>query len=55
MFFIPYFMAQATWEVHMNQSGRPLDVEVNAHTQAEARRIAEAQYPGYKAGRAKRA
>jgi hypothetical protein len=48
-------MAQSTWEVHMNQSGRPLDVEVKAHTQAEARRIAEGQYPGYKAGRAKRA
>ncbi len=55
MFYITSVMAQSTWEVHMNQSGRPLDVEVNAHTQAEARRIAEAQYPGYKAGRARRA
>ncbi len=48
-------MAQSTWEVHMNQSGRPLDVQVIAHTQAEARKQAEHLYPGYKAGRAKRA
>ena len=47
-------MAQSIWEVHMNQSGRPLDVTVNAHSQAEARRMAEHQNPGYKAGRTKR-
>ena len=38
----------------MNKSGRPLDVEVQATSQQEARRHAEHMYPGYKAGAAKR-
>ena len=47
-------MATSTWEVHMNNSGRPMDVQVQAGNQAEARKFAEHQYPGYKAGRTKR-
>ncbi len=54
MFLITSVMAQSTWDVHMNMSGRPLDVQVIAHTQAEARKQAERLYPGYKAGRTKR-
>ena len=42
-------MAQATWAVKLIDKGRTLQVHVQAHTQAEARTIAEHQYPGYKA------
>ena len=47
-------MATSTWAVHMNKQGRPMDVQVQAANQAEARRFAEHQYPGYKAGSSKR-
>jgi len=48
-------MAQATWAVKLIDKGRTLQVPVQAHTQAEARTIAERQYPGYKAMSAQRA
>ena len=42
-------MAQETWNVKLIDKGRTLQVQVQAHTQAEARRVAEHHYPGYKA------
>jgi hypothetical protein len=48
-------MAQETWNVKLIDKGRTLQVQVQAHTQAEARRVAEHHYPGYKAMTAQRA
>lgn len=47
-------MAQDTWQVKLIDKGRTMQVEVQATSQAEARRIAEHQYPGYKAMTAQR-
>ena len=49
------FMAQETWNVKLIDKGRTMTVQVQATGQAEARRIAEHQYPGYKAMTAQRA
>ncbi len=48
-------MAQETWNVKLIDKGRTLQVQVQAHTQTEARRVAEHHYPGYKAMTAQRA
>jgi hypothetical protein len=48
-------MAQDTWNVKLIDKGRTLQVQVQAHTQAEARRLAKNHYPGYKATTAQRA
>ncbi len=45
----------ATWNVKLNAQGRTMNVTVQAGTQPEARKIAEHQYPGYKAVTAQRA
>jgi hypothetical protein len=45
---------QSTWSVYLNKQGHPMTVQVQAGNQNEARRFAEHQYPGYKAGAAKR-
>jgi hypothetical protein len=42
------------WSVKLINKGRTLTVTVPAHTQAEARRTAEYQYPEYKAMSAQR-
>jgi hypothetical protein len=47
-------MAQETWTVKLIHQGRTMVVHVQATGQAEARRIAEHQYPGYKAMTAQR-
>ena len=48
-------MAQAISTVQPIDKKRTLQMQVQAHTQAEARTIAEHQYPGYKAMSTKRA
>lgn len=45
---------QNTWRVKLIDKGRTMTVTVQAHTQPEARRIAEHQYPGYRAYTAQR-
>ena len=48
-------MAQETWNVKLIDKGRTMVVQVQATSQAEARRIAEHQYPSYTAMTAQRA
>ena len=45
----------ATWNVKLTAQGRTMNVTVQAGTQPEARKIAEHQYPSYKAVTAQRA
>ena len=45
----------ATWNVKLTAQGRTMNVRVQAGTQPAARKIAEHQYPGYKAVTAQRA
>ena len=45
----------ATWNVKLTAQGRTMNVTVQAGTQPEARKIAEHQYPDYKAVTAQRA
>ena len=47
-------MAQETWNVKLIDKGRTMTIQVLATGQAEDRRIAEHQYPGYKAMTAQR-
>ena len=49
------FKMAATWNVKLTAQGRTMNVTVQAGTQPEARKIAEHQYPGYKAVTAQRA
>ena len=45
----------ATWNVKLTAKGRTMKVTVQAGTKPEARKIAEHQYPSYKAVTAQRA
>ena len=45
----------ATWNVKLTAQGRTMNVTGESGTQPEARKIAEHQYPGYKAVTAQRA
>lgn len=47
-------MAQSMFYVKLINKGRTLEVTVPAHTQKEARELAEYQYPGYKVMTAQR-
>ena len=55
LFQITHFKMAATWNVKLNAQGRTMNLTVQAGTQPEARKIAEHQYPGYKAVTAQRA
>ncbi|KZR64497.1 hypothetical protein PMIT1303_01542 [Prochlorococcus sp. MIT 1303] len=48
--------AELSWDevIALATADRPLHVEVMATSQSEARRLAEHEYPGYKAGSAQR-
>ncbi len=47
-------MASDNFRVKLIDKGRTIEVTLPAYTQAEARKLAEHQYPGYKAMTAQR-
>jgi len=47
-------MAADNFRVKLINQGRTMEITIPAYTQAEARQLAEYQYPGYKAMSAQR-